>query len=75
MVIGLTLAVVSDFNTLFVVLVFHRPSLLPPPSLRSTDDRTETFEGLGLGSRLSLLKLPARYRWGESSLPTVSQAD
>lgn len=40
--VGLTLAVAgSDFNTLYVVLVFH-----------------QTFEGLGLGSRLATLPWP-----------------
>jgi zinc transporter 1/2/3 len=46
--IGLTLAVTSDFIILFVVLVFH-----------------QTFEGLGLGSRLAHARLPAKYaRYG-----------
>lgn len=45
--IGLTLAVTgSDFNTLFVVLVFH-----------------QTFEGLGLGSRLAVTPWPRSKRW------------
>ncbi|KAM0750404.1 ZIP zinc/iron transport family [Meredithblackwellia eburnea MCA 4105] len=46
LVIGLTLAVVADFATLFVVIVFH-----------------QMFEGLGLGARLSALRLPKRLRW------------
>jgi solute carrier family 39 (zinc transporter), member 1/2/3 len=45
--IGLTLAVAGDeFNTLYVVLVFH-----------------QTFEGLGLGSRLAATPWPATRRW------------
>ncbi|KAF8817477.1 ZIP-like iron-zinc transporter [Phlegmacium glaucopus] len=44
--IGLTLAVTSDFTTLFVVIIFH-----------------QSFEGLGIGSRLAYLELPDKYRW------------
>jgi solute carrier family 39 (zinc transporter), member 1/2/3 len=45
--IGLTLAVAGEeFDTLFVVLVFH-----------------QTFEGLGLGSRLAVMPWPKRKRW------------
>jgi len=44
--IGLTLAVTSDFITLFVVIIFH-----------------QTFEGLGIGSRLAYLELPRKYYW------------
>jgi len=45
--VGLTLAVSgSDFNTLYVVLVFH-----------------QTFEGLGLGSRLAATPWPKTKRW------------
>lgn len=45
--IGLTLAVAgAEFNTLYVVLVFH-----------------QTFEGLGLGSRLSAVPWPKSKRW------------
>ncbi|EOD52862.1 putative plasma membrane low affinity zinc ion protein [Neofusicoccum parvum UCRNP2] len=45
--IGLTLAVAGEeFNTLYVVLVFH-----------------QTFEGLGLGSRLSAVPWPKSKRW------------
>lgn len=45
--IGLTLAVAgAEFNTLFVVLVFH-----------------QTFEGLGLGSRLAVTPWPKSKRW------------
>ncbi|CAH7689510.1 Zinc/iron permease [Phakopsora pachyrhizi] len=45
-VIGLTLAVDSQFKTLFAVVIFH-----------------QTFEGLGLGSRLSQLKMIKKYNW------------
>lgn len=45
--IGLTLAVAGEeFNTLYVVLVFH-----------------QTFEGLGLGSRLAATPWPKSKRW------------
>ena len=45
--IGLTLAVAgSEFNTLFIVLIFH-----------------QTFEGLGLGSRLAITPWPEMKRW------------
>ncbi|MBE7182226.1 MAG: ZIP family metal transporter [Terriglobus roseus] len=45
--IGLALAVSgSEFNTLYVVLVFH-----------------QTFEGLGLGSRLATAPWPKNRRW------------
>lgn len=45
--IGLTLAVAGpEFNTLYVVLVFH-----------------QTFEGLGLGSRLAVTPWPKTKRW------------
>lgn len=45
--IGLTLAVSGkEFNTLYVVLVFH-----------------QTFEGLGLGSRLAVTPWPQSKRW------------
>lgn len=45
--VGLTLAVSgSEFDTLYVVLVFH-----------------QTFEGLGLGSRLASIPWPKSKRW------------
>ncbi|KAI9810196.1 MAG: hypothetical protein M1827_006642 [Pycnora praestabilis] len=45
--VGLTLAVSgAEFNTLYVVLVFH-----------------QTFEGLGLGSRLAVCPWPKSKRW------------
>ena len=45
--IGLTLAVAgSEFNTLYIVLVFH-----------------QTFEGLGLGTRLAVAPWPANRPW------------
>jgi len=45
--VGLTLAVAGpEFNTLYVVLVFH-----------------QTFEGLGLGSRLAVTPWPKSKRW------------
>jgi len=60
--IGLTLAVADNFKILFVVIIFHRRSFsvlfldLPHRS-------PETFEGLGLGSRLAYLALPTKYNW------------
>lgn len=46
-IIGLTLATTGvDFNTLFVVIIFH-----------------QTFEGLGLGSRLSILPFAKASIW------------
>ncbi|KAL8717017.1 MAG: hypothetical protein Q9225_005705 [Loekoesia sp. 1 TL-2023] len=45
--VGLTLAVAGEeFNTLYIVLVFH-----------------QTFEGLGLGSRLAATPWPKSKRW------------
>ncbi|KAG9312726.1 ZIP-like iron-zinc transporter [Chiua virens] len=44
LLIGLTLAVSSDFIVLFVVIIFH-----------------QTFEGLGVGSRLAFMRLPPQY--------------
>lgn len=45
--VGLTLAVAgAEFNTLYIVLVFH-----------------QTFEGLGLGSRLAATPWPKSKRW------------
>jgi len=60
--IGLTLAVVSDFKILFVVIIFHRTYILVHDSL-VLKSPLETFEGLGIGSRLAYLNLPARYGW------------
>jgi len=61
--IGLTLAVDEDFKVLFIVLVFHRTSL--HRRLHSIPHLlfSETFEGLGIGSRLAYLKLPSHYNW------------
>ena len=61
--IGLTLAVDEDFIILFIVLIFHRwsPSLLSFYLLLTGPP--ETFEGLGIGSRLALLKLGEKHRW------------
>lgn len=45
--VGLTLAVAgTEFNTLYVVLIFH-----------------QTFEGLGLGSRLAEISWPRSKKW------------
>ncbi|KAF9241833.1 ZIP-like iron-zinc transporter [Melanogaster broomeanus] len=46
LLIGLTLAVSSDFKILFVVIIFH-----------------QTFEGLGIGSRLAFMNVPQGYRF------------
>lgn len=47
-IIGLTLgsASVSDFDTLYPVIIFH-----------------QSFEGLGVGARLSAIPFPRRLRW------------
>lgn len=60
--VGLTLAVNQSFKVLFVVLVFHRrPFLfLFLPDLIFA---VETFEGLGIGSRLAYMNLPPKYNW------------
>ena len=64
--IGLTLAVTSDFVTLFVVIVFHREfhhkGFSIPHSIWLVNN-VETFEGLGVGSRLAYLNLPPKYYW------------
>ena len=61
--IGLTLAVDLQFKTLFIVLIFHRMfscyHFLDPLSLHLV----ETFEGLGVGSRLAYMKLHPKYDW------------
>jgi zinc transporter 1/2/3 len=71
-IIGLTLAVNEDFITLFIVIIFHREFEHNPFSLKGSPARNvdagngpnlETFEGLGLGSRLSQLRLPHRLGW------------
>jgi len=59
----LTLAVDEDFKVLFIVLVFHRMFRSCPLFLRPLTPTTETFEGLGIGSRLAYLELPNKYRW------------
>jgi zinc transporter 1/2/3 len=62
--IGLTLAVDEDFIVLFVVLIFHRQSPSPLPlSPALLIGVVETFEGLGIGSRLALLNLGERHQW------------
>jgi zinc transporter 1/2/3 len=62
---GLTLAVDEDFKILFAVLVFHRkPLCFSTPAVRnSAEPVAETFEGLGVGSRLAYLGLPSEYDW------------
>lgn len=62
--IGLTLAVDENFKVLFIVIVFHRESTTS--SFRNLSDlnfNLETFEGLGIGSRLAYLELPRRFSW------------
>jgi zinc transporter 1/2/3 len=63
--IGLTLAVNENFKILFVVIVFHRTHIYRFYHITSIDVWalvTETFEGLGIGSRLAYLQLPPKYR-------------
>ena len=68
-IIGLTLAVNEDFITLFIVIIFHREEIIRLGGLVASlsepqqTPHAETFEGLGLGSRLSQLQLPHRLRW------------
>ena len=59
--IGLTLAVTDNFKILFIVLVFHRkcPPLSCPSYVLTLP--SETFEGLGVGSRLAYMDLPHHY--------------
>ena len=60
--VGLTLAVDENFIILFIVLVFHRQSiLLGLLTISSLTDPAETFEGLGIGSRLALLKIDEKH--------------
>lgn len=62
--IGLTLAVTDEFKTLFVVIVFHRQFMFDNyPMISAHRQNTETFEGLGIGSRLAYLNLSERYRY------------
>lgn len=66
--IGLTLAVDPDFKTLFVVIIFHRECfsffcLLFYFLRLLIDPRLETFEGLGVGTRLAYMQLPPSYNW------------
>ena len=67
----MTLAVTSDFVTLFVVIIFHRKFLfflLKKIILKIYAQydfvyNVETFEGLGIGSRLAYLEMPRKYYW------------
>ena len=67
----MTLAVTSDFVTLFVVIIFHRKFLfflLKKIILKIYAQydfvyNVETFEGLGIGSRLADLEMPRKYNW------------
>lgn len=64
--IGLTLAVDEDFKVLFIVLVFHRKSSSIHPSYLpwlNVNCISETFEGLGIGSRLAFMELPKKYSY------------
>ena len=68
-VIGLTLALSDEFITLFIVIIFHRELLVAVRMFRNyradpdVSSLIEMFEGLGLGSRLSQLRLPHRMRF------------
>jgi solute carrier family 39 (zinc transporter), member 1/2/3 len=63
--IGLTLAVADaeEFKVLFVVLVFHRKLLVSVVEAHAYLLSVETFEGLGIGSRLAFMSLPRKYNW------------
>ena len=63
--VGLTLAVDEQFIILFIVIIFHR-TWSHSPSLRHPLTYTpvsETFEGLGVGSRLAYMELPKKYKY------------
>lgn len=69
--VGLTLATTEDagFTTLFVVIIFHQvrrrlshPRFLPLVDL-VVHSAAQMFEGLGLGTRLSFLKLDPAWSW------------
>lgn len=67
-VVGMTLAVVERFPTLFVVITLHRMLNAPVGSILQLEadlflHMSETFEGLGLGARLAGLKLPQKMSW------------
>ena len=66
LLVGLTLAVTEEFRVLFAVLVFHRTHLLltiATNNLILTHPSLETFEGLGVGSRLADMALPHNYNY------------
>jgi zinc transporter 1/2/3 len=55
-----------NFKVLFVVIIFHRESVIcrfPIASVLKENHQLETFEGLGIGSRLAYLDLPSKYSW------------
>lgn len=45
------------------MIVFHRTSFSRKINYSFTDSFSETFEGLGIGSRLAYLDLPQRFHW------------
>jgi hypothetical protein len=61
--VGLTLAVNENFIILFVVLIFHRESASVFFRLRYSLNLAETFEGLGIGSRLAFLEVDKKHNW------------
>lgn len=68
-IIGLTLAVNAEFVPLFCVLILSVLFLVVPLAatrLTLRVDSHQTFEGIGLGSRLSSLPLPSSLSWGPS---------
>jgi zinc transporter 1/2/3 len=60
----MTLAVDDDFVVLFIVLIFHRKRRHRHHCtlILISSRAPETFEGLGLGTRLASLELPPSYR-------------
>lgn len=61
--IGLTLAVDERFKILLIVVIFHRMLMSMPHDAFSDSCNEETFEGLGIGSRLAYLELPETLSW------------
>ncbi|KAF9790427.1 putative zinc-regulated transporter 2 [Thelephora terrestris] len=62
--VGLTLAVNENFIILFVVLIFHHQLASSVFfHLRYSLNLAETFEGLGIGSRLAFLEVDKKSNW------------
>lgn len=63
----LSLSPHDEFTILYVVIIFHRASHQSTVSIAMkdcvADYLAEAFEGLGLGTRLAFLQLPAKWDW------------